>query len=371
MLDLRTALTPNDPEDTEELASVSQFSLGSPIPEQVGRYPELRYMGSKKRLLPWIDEVLRTLDFDGALDAFSGTGCVSYLMKATGHRVISSDFLNFTSLVAKATIENSHVRLDGPAIKALLGTAPKAKRFISKTFAGIFYTPDDLRFLDRVSSNIRRLAEPRSQALAYAALFRSCLKKQPRGVFTLSGDLSRYDDGRRDLHLTLEQHFLEQVEVYNSAVFDNGRKNFAYRSDVFELKRQNIDLVYLDPPYVPRADDNCYIKRYHFLEGLSSYWENLPIDESTKVKKIAKRFTPFSYRRTAVDAFDRLFNKFKSSQIVLSYSSNGFPDLNELERLMKKYKRSVNVFEKPHRYHFGNHASVERSEVTEYLIVGR
>ena len=35
----------------------------------------------------------------------------------------------------------------------------------------------------------------------------------------------------------------------------------------------DVDLVYLDPPYVPRADDNCYIKRYHFLEGLSTYWQ--------------------------------------------------------------------------------------------------
>ena len=41
--------------------------------------------------------------------------------------------------------------------------------------------------------------------------------------------------------------------------------------DVFALDgpELDVDLVYLDPPYVPRADDNCYIKRYHFLEGLS------------------------------------------------------------------------------------------------------
>jgi len=183
--------------------------------------------------------------------------------------------------------------------------------------------------------------------------------------------LSRYDDGRRDLQLSLEEHFVEQVAVYNDAVFSNGRQNFAYQSDVFEMPRRKVDMVYLDPPYVPRSDDNCYIKRYHFLEGLSSYWENLPVDKSTKVKKIAKRYTPFSYRRTAIDAFDRMFHKFRASQIALSYSSNGFPDLDELVDLMSKYKGSVTVFEKPHRYHFGNHVGVERAEVNEYLIVGR
>lgn len=327
-------------------------------------------MGSKTRLLPWIFETLDSIDFESALDPFSGTGCVGYLIKSTGRRVVASDFLNFTSTIARATIENNRTHLDDKAIKRLWGRKSAGHSFVEKTFDGIFYTPEDLRFLDRVSSNIGKLADPHQQAIAYAALFRSCLKRQPRGVFTISGDLSRYDDGRRDLRLSIEEHFLEQIEVYNSAVFDNGRRNEALRSDIFDLPRRKVDLVYLDPPYVPRSDDNCYVKRYHFLEGLSCYWQGTPVDMSTKVRKIAKKYTPFSYRRTAIEAFDRMFARFKGSKIALSYSSNGFPDLEQLEHLMRKYKESVRVFEKPHRYHFGTHAGVERASVTEYLIVG-
>lgn len=343
----------------------------APLPLRAGQYPELRYMGSKKRLLPWIHQVLDTLDFESAIDPFSGTGCVAYLMKTMGRRVVASDFLNFTSVVARATVENGSVRLDGKAIRKLIDPTPNTHDFIAKTFAGVFFTHDDLRFLDRVSGNIQHLENPYEQALAYAALFRSCLKRQPRGVFTVSGNLSHYDDGRRDLRLSLEEHFLEQIEVFNATVFDNGRRNHAMRSDVFDLPKKRADLVYLDPPYVPRSDDNCYIKRYHFLEGLSCYWQGLPIDEGTKVKKIAKRYTPFSYRRTAVEAFDRMFARFAKSTIVLSYSSNGFPDLDQLVALMSRHKVNVTVFEKPHRYHFGTHPGVERAAVTEYLIVGR
>lgn len=327
-------------------------------------------MGSKKRLLPWIHGVLQTLDFESAMDPFSGTGCVGYLMKTMGRRVLASDFLSFTSLIARATIENNNRRVEGPTIKRLLDGNTHKLRFIQDTFDGIFFTREDLAFLDRVSANIRQVDNPHEQAVAFAALFRSCLKKQPRGVFTVSGDLSRYDDGRRDLHLTLEEHFLEQVEVFNAAVFDNGRKNQATRADVFDLRRRKVDLVYLDPPYVPRSDDNCYIKRYHFLEGLSCYWQGMPVDETTKVRKIAKKYTPFSYRRTAVAAFDAMFQRFSGSKIVLSYSSNGFPDLDIIETLMRKHKANVRVFEKPHRYHFGTHSAVERSTTTEYLIVG-
>jgi adenine-specific DNA-methyltransferase len=341
------------------------------VPPQAAGYPELRYMGSKKRLLPWIHQVLDALDVGTALDPFAGTGCVAYLMKSMGRRVIASDFLNFSSIIARATIENSNRRLDGKAIKRLIDRTPSVHSFIERTFTGVFFTLEDLRFLDRVSGNIQQLEHPQEQAVAFAALFRSCLKRQPRGVFTVSGDLSRYDDGRRDLKLSLEEHFLEQIQVFNAAVFDNGRQNHAVRSDIFELPQRKSDLVYLDPPYVPRADDNCYIKRYHFLEGLSCYWQGLPVDTATKVKKIAKRYTPFSYRRTAVDAFDRMFARFAKSTIVLSYSSNGYPDLAQLEALLRKHKRSIRIFEKPHRYHFGTHDAVERATVNEYLIVGR
>ena len=68
------------------------------------------------------------------------------------------------------------------------------------------------------------------------------------------------------------------------------------------------------------------MKRYHFLEGLSCYWKGVRIMQDTRVKKIEKPYTPFSYRKTAIEAFDRLFRLYRDSIIVLSYSSNGFPD---------------------------------------------
>jgi DNA adenine methylase/adenine-specific DNA-methyltransferase len=337
----------------------------------MAEYPELRYMGSKHRLLPWIHGVLRGLTFETAADPFVGSGCVAYLLKAMGKRVVASDFLNFPAVLAAATVANSKRQLDGPAVRTLLTARSNGPHFIEKKFAGIFYATEDLRFLDRVSGNLELLEHPHQRALAKAALIRSCLKKQPRGVFTVSGDLSHYDDGRRDLRLTIEEHFLEQVEAFNRVVFDNGRRHTVKRSDVFSIRPRGIDLVYLDPPYVPRSDDNCYMKRYHFLEGLSCYWKDRPIMEETKVKKIEKPYTPFSYRKTAIEAFDRLFSQYRDSIIVLSYSSNGFPDREELESLLRRYKENVTAYEKPHRYHFGTHGGVERASVDEYLIVGR
>ena len=355
-------------EPVPEPAQADLFESG--FPPVVNNYPQLRFMGSKYKLLPWIHKVLSGLDFQSATDAFSGSGCVAYLLKAMGKEVVANDFLNMSTTVAKALIENPGVQLSEASLDILLRYDPQHQRFIEQTFSGIFYTPPDLRFLDLVSWNLRKLADPYEQAMALAALIRSCVKRQPRGVFTIAGDPERYKDARRDLQLTLRAHFLEQVVVYNNAVFDNRKNNRARHGDVFDWTYGPTDLVYMDPPYVPRSDDNCYMKRYHFLEGLSCYWEGLTIMQETRVKKIAKPFIPFSYRRTAIEAFDKLFRQFADSTLVLSYSSNGYPDLAELRRLMLRYKRSVDVFERAHRYHFGTHEAVERAQVQEYLLVG-
>ena len=57
---------------------------------------------------------------------------------------------------------------------------------------------------------------------------------------------------------------------------------------------------------------------------------------------------------------------------MLSCSSNGFPDLEQLLALLAKYKRDITVHQAEHRYHFGTHSGVAaaRTVVDEYLIVG-
>lgn len=346
------------------------FEDSSPLPPQMASFPRFRYMGSKFRLLPWICEALKDLDFESATDAFSGSGIVSYLLKAMGKQVRSNDSLSFPSVLTAATVANSATRLNASDVEILLASRARKdeEKFIRRTFEGIFYTPEELTFLDDLWAGIRKLESPFKRSVATAAILRSAIKRQPRGLFTVA-DPGRYNDGRRDLKLSMKEHFNEQVEVYNAAVFSNGMRNTSRCGDVFEMKPGS-DLVYMDPPYVPLADDNCYMKRYHFLEGLSCYWEGKEIVMTSKVRKIVKPFTPFSYRHTAVDAFDRLFRHFSDSIMVLSYSSNAFPDLETLRALMGRYKKSVDVLEKTHRYHFGTHTAAKRNIVQEYLIIG-
>lgn len=43
--------------------------------------------------------------------------------------------------------------------------------------------------------------------------------------------------------------------------------------------------------------DNEYVRRYHFVEGLSLDWKDIEIKENTKTKKFKSYPTPFSSRK--------------------------------------------------------------------------
>jgi adenine-specific DNA-methyltransferase len=331
-------------------------------------FPRLRYMGSKYRLVPQLAGVFAELGGTTALDAFAGSGVVSYLLKCLGYRVASNDFLTFPTVIADATVVNQEDVLTPEDVDRICGPAADDRDFIRSTFDGLYFTAEDRAFLDTAWSHVDHLPGHR-RALAISALVLAAARKQPRGVFTVT-DL-RYDDGRRDLHQPLRDHFRRHAAAYNGVVFDNGLTNTVTCSDVLELNPAGYDLVYLDPPYAPPRDDNDYIKRYHFLEGLSVYWRGQRIMELTRTKKLAKRYTPFAYKHTITEALRRTFALFSDSTIVLSYSSNAVPDIATVEALLREVKREVDVRPVDHRYSFGTHAAARRRAVREYIITGR
>jgi adenine-specific DNA-methyltransferase len=331
-------------------------------------YPRLRFMGSKYRLLPYLGEVLSQLEFDTALDAFSGSGVVSYALKRSGHPVTANDFLHFSAAVARATVENRSAMLDEADVSLVTGPPADDRDFIRRTFAGVYFPEDDHRFLDSAWSHID-LMEGHKRDVAIAGLCLAAARKQPRGVFTVT-DL-RYDDGRRQLRLPLRDLFREAVAEYNAVVFDSGQTCRVMCGDVFALDPRGYDLVYLDPPYAPPRDDNCYIKRYHFLEGLSVYWRGQEIMQHTASRKLKKRFTPFSYKHTVSGALAELFDRFRDSTIVLSYGSNSVPSADEIHGLLRQVKPTVRVHEIDHRYSFGTHAAAKRRSAQEYVFVAR
>lgn len=340
------------------------------LPEQVAAYPSTRFMGSKSKLLSEIWAVASQFDVDTVVDLFSGSGIVGYMFKAQGKTVISNDYMAMSATFTKAMVENNTVRLSMDEAMALLVPNAESDRFVSETFKDLYYTDDENELIDTLRANIAAIKDPYKHAIAMTALIRACIKKRPRGIFTYTGQ--RYNDGRKDLQKTFTQQFLEAVEAVNAAVFDNGKKNVSKRGDAMDLKVEQPDLVYIDPPYYSPLSDNEYVRRYHFVEGLARDWQGVEIQEHTQTKKFKSYPTPFSTRMGAADAFDRLFKKYANSILIVSYSSNSLPTQDEMVAIMAKYKAHVEVIPVDYKYSFGNQADAKthRNTVQEYLFVG-
>lgn len=345
--------------------------MANAIPEQARMFPKTRFMGSKYKLLPHLHQVVQGIEFETAIDAFSGSGVVSYLFKTLGKRVIANDHMHMSTAFARALIANNSVRLSDTQIERILQKAPNNDKFVQKTFKGLYFSDADNRVIDDIRFNIGTLRNSEARSIALASLIRACMKRRPRGVFTYVGD--RYDDGRQDLRLTIKEHFELAVQQVNSAVFDNGKRNEARNADVMSLRVLKRSLVYLDPPYFTPKSDNQYVRRYHFVEGLARDWQGIDIQQHTVTKKFKSYDTPFSTREGATAAFEKLFQRFKDSAILVSYSSNALPTLDEIVDLMSKYKSEVKVIPVNHRYSFGNQGfkvGDNRNEVKEYLFLG-
>ena len=335
------------------------------LEQRLSVYPRLRYMGSKHRLGARLGEVFAELPPGPAVDAFSGSGVVSYVLKASGRAVVANDHLAFAAAVTEALVANDDERLTGDDLAAICSGNRDGRDFIAATFAGLYFTADDHAFLDAAWSQLSAFAGAK-RALAVGALCLAAAWKQPRGVFTVT--TPRYDDVRRQLRMSLRELFVEAVGAFNRAVFA-GPPCEAVQGDVFAVDPEPYALAYLDPPYAPPRDDADYIKRYHFLEGLATYWRGQEIMWDTRTRKLRKRPTPFASKRSAADALDRTFDHFRRSAIVLSYGSNAALGIDELEALLRRHKRRVRRVEIPHVYGFGTHAAARRRAATEYVLV--
>lgn len=338
-----------------------------PLDQQMQAFPSTRFMGSKSKIVGSIWPLLADLDFTSVADLFSGSGVVSYMFKAQGKQVFSNDHMSMAHCYAQAMIENSHETLSDDLVDELVVPHANQSSFVQDTFRGLYFTDDENFLIDTIRANIEELENKYDRSIAMTALIRACMKKRPRGIFTYTG--MRYNDGRADLRKTMETQFREAVRQVNAAVFSNGKECSATLGDALEFDRR-ADLVYLDPPYYSPTSDNQYVRRYHFVEGLARSWRGVEIQDHTKTKKFRSYPTPFSTYEGSVQAFRTIFERYKQSIIVVSYSSNSLPTKEELFDILHEYKKSVAVYPIDHRYSFGTKKTTPKNVVKEYIFIG-
>ncbi len=351
-------------------------------------FPTTRYQGSKRKIIPWIYDITKRLEFSSVLDAFGGTGIVSYLFKKMGKSVTFNDILRFNYLTGKAIIENQDIKLTEEDINNLINNTYKhlGFNFIQDNFRDIYYLNNENKWLDSTIGRINSLNSHKPKALeykksiAYRALFQSCLIKRPFNLFhrknlNLRTNLVKRKFGNKTTwDKPFQKHYINFIEETNRLIFNSHTRCKAINKDVLEIVENNFDLVYLDPPYYRKESSNetsNYLKCYHFLEGIADYnnWRKY-IDLNTQNLTFKKEFIPPEQSEANIkECFEQLFSKFHSSIIVLSYKRGGVPSVDYLQKLMRKFKK--NVYSLSIQYNYAlNRQNGETKKNREVLIIG-
>lgn len=319
------------------------------------RLPVTRYYGSKRRMVEKIGSTLQehNVEFNSILDLFGGTGIVSYYMATIGKNVIYNDILSFNCQIAKALLQTPRGTFTEERSLELLQRIPERqyRTIIEDYYQDIYYLNDENRIIDTVVQNIPYLPE-NERASAYYVLFQSCMIKRPFNMFhrrnlNLRTGFTVANFGNK---ITWEQPFeslfvkftrelnefqfeiLPHVEISNTTALHCDR---------------NADLVYIDTPYFQKKNSPniTYHNRYHFLEGLMHYTDipdQINLDKSNREVMIGAS-VEFERRNHYVEDLHALLARHQQSIIALSYTSAGFPSIEELYNIMRQYKDRVVV----------------------------
>jgi len=345
------------------------------IYEKIKTFPKTRYYGSKKRVLSWIYENLKDLKFNTVLDGFGGTSSVSLLFKAMDKDVTYNDILKSNTISAKTLLLDKMPIKILEAEKFIDNIKPIKNEFISKNFKNVFYTDDENEWLDGAIKEIYNVKDLKIQRLYLYCLFQSSLMKRPYNLFhranlnlRINKDVKRKFGNLSTWNKPFQDLMKNSLFELNTLIWDNGKKQKILTAQNIEKINKTFDLVYLDPPYVTdKNKSDTYLKRYHFLEGLSNYDNWIyNIDYKTKIKFYNSNSINKSWEDKNIFK-EKLFNlikKHKNSIVVLSYMTNALPSIKELSKFFEENFSKVTIS----RQNI-SHALVKK-ERTEILIIG-
>lgn len=340
-----------------------------------GRFPSTRYQGSKVKLIDWIWDSIKNLKFETALDAFGGTGAVSYKLKKEGKDVSFNDALLFNCIIAKALIENDYETVTKDEFKALISFELDGKAvpdIIHRNFSEIYYTEDENVWLDRFIHKLQHssLSDTKKSIILFA-LYQSCIIKRPYNLFHRKNLYMRFAEVERSFgnKSSWDRSFEDWLYIFlaeaNEAVFKGKKKSTVYNLDALDIPN-GFDLVYFDPPYFNSSGlGTDYLGFYHFLEGISIYheWE-AKIDYKSKHRRLINKEMSFSSKKRILDDFSDLCEHHAKSIIVVSYREDGLPTPDQIAGILRSLGKKVSIKHMDYQY------ALSKTLLREVLIIG-
>ena len=281
----------------------------------------IKYIGSKRRLVPLLSDLFARSGATTALDMFSGTTRVARAFKQQGAIVTAVDITRYGEALARCYVATDSGQVDMDHLSAevehLNGLSGHAGYF-TETFCR------DARYVqpfngERVDA-IRDHLEARRDDPLFPVLLTSLMEATDRVDSTTGVQMAYLKNWAPRSHKDLELRVPDLLPGPGTAV----------RGNAVDLASQlgPFDLAYLDPPY----NQHRYIANYHVWETLVAW--DAPEHYGVANKRVECReprsSSPFNRKPLMADALRSVIADVDAQIVMLSYNDESWLDLQEL-----------------------------------------
>ena len=296
----------------------------------------IKYLGSKRTLLPSILERVRHVD--GArtvIDLFSGTSRVGHALKKAGYRVLSNDHNAYAIHLARCYVQADAEDILADATRLIneLNKIKGVAGYFTDTFCvqSRFLQPKNGERVDAIREEIaRKCLEPELESVLLTSLMEAADRVDSTTGLQMAYLKNWSPRSYNDLELRVPQ-LLPRAR--------NG-KGVAYGMDVFDaLEILEGDVAYIDPPY----NQHSYLSNYHI-------WESLVLWDKPQVYGVAckridakQKKSVFNSRTQFRLAMKRLLEGVRARVLIISFSNEGYMSREDMEGMIKELYSGVKI----------------------------
>ncbi len=308
----------------------------------------IKYLGSKRTLIPVLEQLAVASEAKTALDLFTGTTRVAQCFKKLGLFVTAVDTASYSLAFAKTWIEFDggvgQLQLEA-AIDDLNKTTPEAGYFTQEFCVNArYFQPENGEFIDAVRNRIE--TEFKNSWMYFPLLT----------ALILAAD-------RVDSTTGIQMAFLKswasrsfnRMQLRDPKLLAGGGK--AIQADAVSLVSglAPVDLAYLDPPY----NQHRYFTNYHIWETLVRW--DAPESYGIARKRIDSRETqtksPFNSRKAMPEALEKLVRDVNAETLILSYNNESWLSRDDLIDICR-VKGSVELIEFDFKRYIGSQIGI-------------
>ena len=286
----------------------------------------IKYLGSKRTLVPLISSVAARLPVQTACDLFAGTTRVGQALRKLGLEVHSNDAATYSEAFGHAYVAADE-RLDRARLAAILSelaALPGREGYFTETFCreSRYLQPQNGARVDAIRDAVE---EHELSALERGVVLTSLIEAADRVDSTTGLQMAYLKSWAPRSFNDLELRLPEAVQ---------GPAGVVSRLDASALAPSlDVDLVYLDPPY----NQHSFFSNYHVWETLVRW--DAPESYGVARKRIdcRERHSTFNSKREAPAAFAALIASLRVPWVLVSVSDEGFHDAGELAALLGEF----------------------------------